>query len=311
MKQPPEHPGIVLRHELLATGTNDRAIGRLVRRRELHRVRRGAFADGFTWAALDDNQRYAALCRAAYRQARVPVTLSHVSAAVWWGAPLWDVAQGAVHLTRDDGRTGRKEAGIQQHRGLLLPEDIHELDGVRLVSPTRAALELTTLLDVEHSMVELDWMLHESLTTVERLRERYASMTTWPYTLRTDLVLRLVDGRAESVLESRGRYLCWSQGLPAPIPNYEIRDHDGHVVARVDLAWPELGVFVELDGHSKYVDHLRPGETTADAVVREKQRESMIRELTGWTCIRLTWADLARPEATAARIRRQFRPAAA
>lgn len=39
-----------------------------------------------------------------------------------------------------------------------------------------------------------------------------------------------------------------------------------------------------------------------DAVLREKQRESRIAELTGWRCIRITWADLERPDGTVARI---------
>ena len=48
--------------------------------------------------------------------------------------------------------------------------------------------------------------------------------------------------------------------------------------------------------------HLREGESIVDVVLREKQRESRIVELTGWTCIRIRWADLERPEATVARI---------
>ena len=36
--------------------------------------------------------------------------------------------------------------------------------------------------------------------------------------------------------------------------------------------------------------------------LREKERESRITELTGWRCIRITWADLDRPNATVTRI---------
>ena len=63
-------------------------------------------------------------------------------------------------------------------------------------------------------------------------------MAQWPGTLITDLVLRLADGRSESVGETRARYLVWSQGLPAPEVNYPIFDENGREVARVDLAWP-------------------------------------------------------------------------
>ncbi len=40
--------------------------------------------------------------------------------------------------------------------------------------------------------------------------------------------------------------------------------------------------------------------------MREKAREDLIRELTGWTVIRLTWRDLDLPVHTADRIRRAF-----
>ena len=68
-------------------------------------------------------------------------------------------------------------------------------------------------------------------------------------------------------------------------------------------------MFLEFDGKVKYEQHLREGESVSDCVVREKQRESRICELTGWRCIRIVWADLYRPAATADRIRRLFRPA--
>jgi hypothetical protein len=82
-------------------------------------------------------------------------------------------------------------------------------------------------------------------------------------------------------------------------------------VARVDLAWPELGLFLEFDGKVKYERLLKEGEHASDVVFREKQREDMIRRLTGWRCIRIVWADLYKPEVTAAKIRAMFRPAAA
>jgi hypothetical protein len=38
--------------------------------------------------------------------------------------------------------------------------------------------------------------------------------------------------------------------------------------------------------------------------MREKAREERICQLTGWVCIRITWADLQTPRRTAQRIRR-------
>ena len=67
-----------------------------------------------------------------------------------------------MHLTRPDGKAGRREAGICQHRGKLVDGDVVEHNGLLVTSPTRAALEYTTLTDVEHSLVEIDYLLHRN-----------------------------------------------------------------------------------------------------------------------------------------------------
>lgn len=303
--------GVFTRKEALALGYHDHAIAALVRSGAWVRVRRGAYVFGDMWARLGPNERYAVLCRAAVRQANTEVVLSHTSAANEYGAPLWGCDLSTVHLTRPDGRAGRAEAGIVQHRGVVVDGDVVTRDGRLVMSPTRTALELTLVLAVEYALVEIDHLLHTGCTTVELMRARYETMAHWPRSLTTDLVMRLADGRAESVGETRTRYLCWTQGLPTPVPNHPILDERGVEIARVDLAWPELGVFLEFDGRTKYVQHLREGESVVDCVLREKQRESRICELTGWRCIRIVWADLDTPAATAARIRAMFRQSVA
>ncbi len=85
-------------------------------------------------------------------------------------------------------------------------------------------------------------------------------------------------------------------------PNYEVFDSAGRLIARVDFAWPEFGVFLEFDGKEKYLKYLREGESVVDAVRREKKREEQICRATGWRCIRITWADLYTPEKTCAHI---------
>lgn len=303
--------GVFLRREAEALGYHDHAISGLVRSGAWHRVRHGAYADGDRWDDLTREQQYGLRCQAAVRQARTEVVLSHVSAANEWAAPLWDVDLSFVDLTRRDNRSGRKEAGVRQHRGLLVDGDVERVGELFVMSPTRTALEVTTLLDTEHSMVVIDDLLHRGLTDPERLASRYALMNHWPDTLGTDLVLSRVDGRAESVGETRLRYLCWAQRLPAPAVNYEITDDNGRVVARVDLAWPELGVFAEFDGQIKYGRLLKEDESPKDAVVREQRREEMICRMTGWVGVRVVWHDLDRPVETADRIRSKFRVRAA
>lgn len=300
--------GVFLRREAEALGYHDVAMARQVKDRVWHRVRRGAYTFGEIWASLDESDRYALLTRSALRQAKTSVILSHLSALPEYDAPLWGFDLGVVHLTRRDGRTGRKERGVHQHQGRILDGDVQIHDGVPTMSPTRAALEVTTLGNLEASLCVIDNLLHRGLTSPEELRARYVSMERWPNTLTTDLVLRLADGRSESVGETRMGHLCWRQGLPAPMRQYEVVDEHSILLGRVDFAWPEHGVFLEFDGRNKYERFRREGESVADAVLREKHREELICEATGWRCIRIVWADLGRPEFTAMRIRAQLFP---
>jgi len=295
--------GVFLRYEAEALGYHDHAMARAVADGHWVRVRRGAYVLGEIYAELDLSARYDLLCRAAVRQAVTPVVLSHTSALSQWGCPLWDAGLTEVHLTRPDQRSQRREAQIRHHKGVLVDGDVVEHNGLLVTSPVRAALEYTTVGDVEHSLVEIDDLLHRKLVDLAALRARYAEMARWPNTLITDLVLRLADARSESVGETRARYLVWSQGLPAPEVNYPIVDENGVEVARVDLAWPAYGLFLEFDGKVKYERLRKMGESASDVVFREKQRQDMICRLTGWRCIRIVWADLYRPQVIAGRIR--------
>ncbi len=238
--------------------------------------------------------------------------LSHVTAAIEHGADVWDLDLAEVHITRLDGGCGRREAGVQQHRGLIRPEWIVEHDGVRLLDPTRTAIDVTRICDVQHGLVVVNGLLQQGGTTLPKMEAMAAEMDYCPFTLSTRLVLRLADPRIESVGESRTAYLLWAQGLPAFEPQYKIRDASGQVVARVDFALPELGVFLEFDGRQKYGE-LLGDRSLEEVLVEEREREKMICRLTGWICIRVTWADLAKPERLAAEIRsilRSRRPSA-
>ncbi|MBO0845807.1 MAG: type IV toxin-antitoxin system AbiEi family antitoxin domain-containing protein [Nocardioides sp.] len=291
-----------LRSELIDAGHSDRDLARLVRAGVLRRVRRGAYVDGTTYDAADADSRHRLLARAVAKQAKTRVIISHVSAVPFHEGPTWGMSLDLGHVTRPDGRAGRSEAGVRQHQGVVLEGDVVVRQGLEVMSATRTALDVTTCASAEASLVLVNDFLHRRLTTLHDLQSRYASMKNDPHTLKTDLVLRLADSRSESVGESRTFFMCYRGGVPAPIPQYELRDDHGDLIARLDFAWPKLRVWLEFDGREKYLKHVRDGESVVDAVIREKQRESMIAELTGWTCIRITWADLQRPDATVARI---------
>ena len=293
---------VFLRRDALAAGMSHATIAAAVREGDWVRLRHGAYVAGDVFQRANVEERHALLARAVVLQSQTDVVLSHLSAVPEYGGPLWGVPTNEVHLTRLDQRAGRKEAGVRQHQGRLEPGDVIMQNGVAVTSATRTLIDVTTCAHVEAALVIANDLLHRRLTTLVQVQHRYSSMQNHPFTLRTDLVCRLADRRIESVGETRTFFACWRQGLPAPEPQWVVHDEQDHEFARLDFAWPEYKVWLEFDGREKYTKFRREGESVIDAVLREKQRESKVAELTGWRCIRITWDDLADPVRLAARI---------
>jgi hypothetical protein len=294
---------VVLRREALAAGYDDRAIRRLVKSGTWQRVRHGAYVPTDVWGAVSPQSQHRLLARAVLKVAHHSAVLSHVTAAVELGAPTWGVDLSSVHLTRRDGQTGRQEAGVIRHVGALADGEVIEANGAPVTNGTRAALEATTVASLESALVIVNGLLFGMRTTLEKLREAAPTMQYWPNSLTTRLVLALADPRISSAGESRLYYLLWKARLPLPTPQVYVTGLSAAFRAYVDFAWPELGVFLEFDGREKYVRFRRDGETLEQYLLREKRREELICQLTGWVCIRITWADLAHPARTASRIR--------
>jgi hypothetical protein len=298
------YDAVVLRRELLSEGYTDNQIQARVRTGDLARIRHGTYFPGARWAALTPEERHRVLVRAVLKRAHPATVATHVSAAVERGASVWGISLDEVHVTRTDGRTGRREAGIVHHRGVLREEDVEIVNGIPLSNAARCAVEITTMTTVEPALVTVNSMLHARMLTAEELAAAVEACKHWPDTLATTIVLRLCDARIHSVAESRTAFLCWDQHLPRPEPQVPVPDEHGHVFAYADFAWEDEGVFLEFDGRIKYLLYRREGETLDAYVMREKRREELICQLTGWVCIRITWADLENPVRTAQRIRR-------
>lgn len=292
---------VILRRDAIASGLDDRAIARKCRSGEWRKVRHGAYISGELWDGLGSADRHRVLARAVLRTSHPSTVLSHVSAAIEHGAPVWGVDLGVVHVTRTDGKPRRREAGVAHHRGVLPEDHVVMINGVPVTVPIRAAVETTTITTVESALVTVDGLLRRSDVGPDQVADLATQVKRWPNSLATNIVLRLADPRHESAGESRTAYFLWAQSLPKPIPQFEVVDEHGRVVARVDFAWPQRGVFLEFDGNLKY-----PADEAElrKVMLAEKKREELICQLTGWVCIRIGWEDLRRPDLLASRIRR-------
>ena len=301
--------GVLLRRDACAHGIDDNALRRLVKRGLLIRIRQGAYAIRPVWEAASAQTRHEMRSDAVMRQYDDHVALSHSSAVIAHGGPTWGLDLSSVHLTHLTGG-GRKGAQVIHHHGSCRVQDLTRVDDRWVTSPTRTVLDTAAVVSPEAAVVVASDFLHRGLTTMPEIRQMEGTRQMWPNSLGVNVMLHLADGRLESVGEGRSWHLFWAQGLPAPVPQWEIYLPDGRLLARVDFAWPEGRLFCEFDGRIKYTGLRRPNETVEQAVLREKRREEAILELTGWRIIRLTWEDLAHPAVTAARIRRLLTRAA-
>lgn len=190
--------GAVQRRSLLhAAGMSDRHIAALVKVGALVRVRRGEYVDGDLWRSLGRADRHRLLTRAVLLTAHPGTTVTHVSSAVEWGAPIWDLPLDVTHTTRRDGKAGRRRDDWVQHCGVLPAEHVVVRNGIPVSSAARACVEITTIADVERSLIVVNGLLNLGATSVDEFAALAESARYWPHSLTTDLVLRLCSDKLE------------------------------------------------------------------------------------------------------------------
>jgi hypothetical protein len=305
-----ESRGFFTRAEALDSGNKDRDLLAGVRSRVLVRFRHGYYTFEDLWEPLDARAQHLVRARAVQHALGPTVALSHTSAAIVHGVAVWGADLGRVHVTRLDGGAGRVEADVIHHVGAVGTDVTETVDGLRCFAADRSVVEAASWASSEQALVLFDSFLHLGLGEHHDLRRRFEVMREWPRVRHLHLPIRMADTKADGPGESRGRWLFRASGLPAPVLQYEVLREDGTVAGVSDWAWPSSGLLGEFDGRVKYGRLLRPGESAADAVFREKRREDELREITGWPMFRLTWSDYEQPVATAARVARLLRRAA-
>jgi len=194
----------------------------------------------------------------------------------------------------DSVTLGRK----QTCEDLLLPSRVTTVGGVP------CADGLTTLVDLAGLLSDTKWehalesTLRKRLTWVTTLEAALPELSSarTPGTKRMRRVLALRPPGAaptESLLETLMVQLARDiPGLPPPVRQFTVYDARGEFVARVDLCWPQLGLFIELDGQH------HPGQPVYDA-----RRETAVVAATGWLVGRFTWYEVVQiPKTTVRRL---------
>ncbi|WP_134772025.1 type IV toxin-antitoxin system AbiEi family antitoxin domain-containing protein [Ornithinimicrobium flavum] len=311
--------GVADAAQLIAAGASRAELCRMVRRGELVRVRRdtlvlaSALQDRTPWErrAVITRAVGLSLAPASGRPAGpagqegtagpedVVHALSHQSALVIHGLPHLGGEDELVHLCRTDGGRGRRDRTVFVHTPVV-EEWVTVVDGLRVVAPAMAALQVAAHSGVEAGLVCLDGVLNraeeQDLRQVGRrdgparadVQEQIDRAVAQGFP-RADRVVRqvvqLADGGSQSAGESRTRWLLHGLGFGPFITQFQVRER-GVLLGVADLKLKDVMVLAEFDGQLKYSDPA--------ALFAEKRREDRIREM-GYEVVRLTWADLAHP----------------
>ncbi|GAC1517678.1 MAG: hypothetical protein NVS1B12_04890 [Acidimicrobiales bacterium] len=178
-------------------------------------------------------------------------------------------------------------------RRLLAPDRITTVGGIRTTTGLQTLIDLSAEVDDDRWEQALESALRRRLTTIADVERAARGSHRGVKRMRRVLSRRPAGApHTESILETRMIQLARSvPSVPEPTRQLRISTAGGFV-ARVDLAWPALGLFVELDGqHHK------------DQPVYDARRETAIVAATGWLCGRFTWREVVRvPVVTSRRL---------
>jgi len=281
----------LLRPSLLAAGVTPEEVRRMRRRGELACLARGVYVDPADPRLRRPEERHLLRVAAAVPRLAADAVVSHQSAALLHGLPVWNLPLARVHVTRARRTSGLRTSRLHVHTAPLPSDEIVVVDGTAVTAVARTLVDLARTVDLEEAVAVLDAALHRRLVTPAALADVLERVTGWPGVPRARRAVEFADPRAMSVGESRSRVAMSRLGVARPVLQWAVTGPNGGLLGTADFGWPDHGVVGEFDGAVKYGRQLRPGQAPTDVVVAEKRREDGMRTvLRGF--VRWTWAEL-------------------
>lgn len=269
-------------------------IRRWVRDGRLERVHRGVYR--VSGARRTPQQDALAACLAA----QAPALASHATAARLIGLGDMGINLGFAparpEIIVPRGRRAVVRGVVVHEARDLLPSDSAEADEVPVTAVVRTIIDLAPRLDRDTMERLLDEVLRRRIVTVSRLvwrLERTRSRRTG--VLRELLAARVAGVRVrDSDLEKLFSEVIDRGSLPEPVPQHEVRAR-GRVLGRIDFAYPEVRVGIELDGGQHLGVRQKREDTTRQNRVQSRD----------WVLLRFYRAELQRhPEEVCAEVAR-------
>ncbi|MDJ0393886.1 hypothetical protein QMK17_11140 [Rhodococcus sp. G-MC3] len=295
---------LLLRSNLIRSGTTDGDIRVATNSGTLERIHRGAFVPTADLSSLGVAERHILRVRAHAASARSSLVVSHESAALVHGLPLWSPNLQRVHFTVDRTSGGRTSQTRHVHPAPLSSDDVVELHGMNVTSPDRTIADLCKSMSFEAAVCVGDAALSKGTATVDGVTQAL-NRSGRRSIVKAFRALGFCMDSSESIGESRSRVHLKFLGFTGPALQMNLYSPDGMFIARVDFLFDECGVVGEFDGKVKYTKFLKPGQSSSDVVVAEKAREDELRSY-GWVVVRWTWSDLEHPQRLREKLKRAF-----
>jgi very-short-patch-repair endonuclease len=240
-------------------------------------------------------------CRVTWQQRALAACLdagpgsfvSHRAAAVLWG--ISGFRPGRIEVTVPANRNSRSSLALV-HRSMEVPRSDRTIrDGIPVSRPSRMIIDLAATTGKGALEEAVDDVLCRRLVSPGELNRRAQEMgrrrgsatlrsilSPWIPPAEADPSVRDNTGLPANVAEMRIARMLIAHRLPRPVHQHEIRDSRGRFVARVDLAYPEARIAIEVDG---FRWHAGRGPFRSDRV-----RGNRI-EGEGWRLLRATTED--------------------
>jgi hypothetical protein len=239
--------------------------------------------------------KYGALYPDVYLECGPTVTAVQRARAAW----LWSGRRGVVAGQSAAALHGAKWVDAHRPAELLWPnrhpprgihtwsdqfadDEIDLIDGIRVSTPARTALDLGCRYPLDRAVAAIDALARATrlkIAETELLADRYKGRRG----IRTArIALDLVDPGAESPRETWLRLMVIRHGFPRPETQIPLYDEFGVLVAVFDLGWEDLKIAMDYEGAHHWMSRARINHDIGKA--------EAVAEL-GWIDLRVTADD--------------------
>ncbi|MEZ0339126.1 hypothetical protein ACAG25_03985 [Mycobacterium sp. pV006] len=216
--------------------------------------------------------------RACWLRSRGHGVLAGFSAAAVHGAKWIDPKLPATVI--DDNR--RRTPGVVTWAAVLAEEEICTVDGMRVTTPARTAIDLARRYPLDTAITAVDALARATRLTVDAITAAAGRYPGRHGLGRVREVLSFVDPGAESPQETWLRLVVVRAGYPRPRTQLPVLNEYGALIGTVDLGWNEHKIAMEYEG--------KQHRLSARRFDNDIRRYDEMLDL-GWIVIRITALD--------------------